>query len=142
MQNDFDSIGFLEVTVGTANGALPIENAGVTIYEYAQGESGNNGRLLYSLVTDNEGKTPRVVLSTKKREQSLSPGIDETPYSVYNIGVTKEGYYNNTYLNVPIFQGITSLQQVNMIPLLEYASPYDDYPISDGRDAITPNTKL
>ncbi len=137
-----ESIGFLQVAVKTANGALPIEDAQVNIYEYLPNEeSGNKGRLLYTLYTDANGRTAKAVLPAKSRDLSLSPG-NVNPFTVYNIEVLKDGFYSNSYVNVPIFQGITAIQPVELIPLLEFANPNDDFPSSDRRFAETPNTKL
>ena len=143
MQDNLDDIGFLEVYVKTASGAFPIENAQVTIYEYQADDKNNpsKGNLVYSLLTDENGRTPKVALRTKNKALSTSPG-NENPYSVYQVGVSREGFYNNKYINVPIFQGVTSLQPVELIPLLEYASPMDDYPYTEQRFSQTPNTKL
>ncbi|MBO5270391.1 MAG: hypothetical protein J6B77_06370, partial [Clostridia bacterium] len=51
------------------------------------------------------------------------------PYALYDIEVTEEGYESHAYQNVPIFDTVTSLQTVELIPL------------SDGQrggDGITP----
>ncbi|MBO5261846.1 MAG: hypothetical protein J6B45_02250 [Clostridia bacterium] len=136
-----ENIGFLIVKVKTASGALPVENAKVSIYEYLPNENSVGSALLYSVLTDQDGKTPKLALDAKNKELSLSPG-NVNPFSVYNIVVEKDGYYSNRYINVPIFQGITSIQPVELIPLLEYAKPNDDYPNSTRRFIETPNTAL
>ena len=130
MNNENDSIGFLEVVVKTAGGALPLENARVSIYEYLpENETGENG------------KTPRVALPTKDKSLSLTFG-NKSPYTVYNIGVSKDGYYNNNYLKVPLFQGVSSIQPVELSPLYEYAQADDDFPDWGRRFVETPSTNL
>lgn len=136
-----ESIGFLEVTAKTASGALPVEGAKVSIYEYLPSEDGANGKLLYSIITDEDGRTPRLALGTKNKELSMTPG-NKNPFSVYNISVEREGFYNNRYVNVPIFQGVTSIQPVELIPLSEYGLSDDDYPSNGRRFVETPNTSL
>lgn len=138
-----ESIGFLQVIVKTASGALPVENALVTVYEYLPEaeESVSRGNVIYSLTTNEDGKTPKVALGTKNKELSMSPG-NINPYSVYNIGVEKEGFYSNRYINVPIFSGVTALQPVELIPLVEYANSSDNFPESSERTVETPNTDL
>ncbi len=136
-----ESIGFLVVEAKTANGALPVEGAKVSVYEYAQGENDKSGALLYSVLTDQDGMTPKLALDAKSKELSMTPG-NKNPFTVYNIIVEKEGYYNNSYINAPIFQGITSVQPVELIPLLEYAKSSDDYPNTTRRFVETPNTEL
>ena len=142
MENLTDDIGFLAVTVRTSNGAIPIENAKVSIYEYLpENETGDNGRLLFSLLTDENGKTPRVALPTKDKSLSLTFG-NKSPYTVYNIGVSKDGYYNNSYLKVPLFQGVSSIQPVELSPLYEYAQADDDFPSWGRRNVEIPITNL
>ena len=74
MNIENDTVGFLTVIVRTANGALPVENAQVTIYDYGNGDSvANNSDIIYTLTTDNSGRTQKVVLSTKSKDTSLAP---------------------------------------------------------------------
>lgn len=128
-----DEIGFLIVNVKTANGALPIENAQVTIYNSTHDTKNNPSSLssdvLYNLSTDKNGRTQKVALKTKSATLSQSPD-EKFPFMSYNISVNADGFYDNNYLNVPIFQGITSLQDVFLIPLSEFASPTDPIPNS------------
>ena len=136
-----ESIGFLEVVTRTADGALPIEGAKVNIYEYLPSSELPGGSLIFSILTGSDGKTPRLALSAKAKELSMTPD-NKNPFSVYNISVEKDGFYNNSYLNVPIFQGITSIQPVELIPLIEYGQADDDLPNSARRFVETPNTIL
>ena len=133
MNTQNDSIGFLIVNVKTANGALPVEGAHVTIYASPIDESGNasmlNSNIVYTLTTDISGKTPKVALATKNKNLSLTPD-NPIPYESYNIAVSADGFYDSNYLNVPVFQGITSLQGANLIPLSEFSSPNDYIPNS------------
>ena len=128
-----DEIGFLTVDVKTANGALPVENAQVTIYNSARDTekdpSSLSSDVIYNLTTDRSGKTQKVALKTKSAELSQSPD-EKIPFMSYNISVNADGFYDNSYLNVPIFQGITSIQEVLLIPLSEFASPTDPIPNS------------
>ena len=137
MNNENDSVGFLIVSVNTANGALPVEGATVTVYGGNEAQSD----VIYSLKTDESGRTEKVVLSTKSKELSTEPG-NIAPFKCYNIEVSAPGYYDNNYINVPIFQGITSLQGVSLIPLSEFSAPNDYIPNSGRRYFETPNTDL
>ena len=136
-----ENIGFLVVDVKTSSGALPIEGAKVNIYEYLPNTESVGGELVFSVLTDRDGKTPKLALDAKSKELSMSPG-NENQFAIYNISVEKEGYYNNRYINAPVFQGITSIQPVELIPLLEYASADDDFPNTSRRFVETPNTAL
>ena len=74
MINSSDEIGFLIVNVKTANGALPVEGASVTIYanEIKNDELLLDSDVIYNLKTDKNGKTPKVALKTKNKDLSLS----------------------------------------------------------------------
>ena len=142
MNGENQHIGFLDVVVKTANGALPIEGALVNIYEYTETSEGSErGGLIYTLETDKNGKAPRVALPAKDKNLSLSYG-NPKPFATYNISVLKDGYYDNHYVNAPIFQGVVSMQPVTLIPLAEYASPQDDYPDASRRYVEAPDTDL
>lgn len=137
MNNQSEEIGFLAVNVKTANGALPVENAIVSIYgvsllDDAGAPTLSSSDVIFNLKTDKSGKTQTIALPSVSKELSLSAG-NYKPYLGYNIYVTSDGYYDSTYLNVPVFQGITSLQEVILIPLSEFASPTDPIPNSQRR---------
>ena len=137
-----DTIGFLTVKVTTANGAIPIENAAVHISGYDPKDEGTDtGDAIYSLRTDLSGRTDTVALNTKDAVLSNTPG-NITPFSTYNITVTADGYYESEKINVPIFQGITSIQNVELIPLSEFADPYSATPNEAGRFTVTPDNEL
>ena len=109
--------GYLLVQVTTANTAIPLSDAFVSISrDDAQNE------LLYTLRTGADGRTPRVALSTPSRKDSFTPS-DIPPFSTYNIIVEARGYGAANYNRVPIFDGITAFQQADLIPLPANGSP-------------------
>ena len=147
MENLTDEIGFLTVTVRTSSGALPIENAMVNIYENIETKNGDgditnaNGHLIYSMRTNKSGQTEKVALPTKNIMLSLTPE-NVQPFRSYNVFVSSEGYFDSDVINVPVFQGITSIQPINLIPLSEFSSPVDDVPFYDSRFVEIPNNVL
>ena len=108
------STGYLVVRVTTANGAIPLEDALVSIRGEAQQDSG----VIYSLKTDRDGKTPKVSLPTPKRSLSDTQG-GERPYALYNVDVMKKGYIPAYYHSVPVFPDVLSIQPAMMAPLPE-----------------------
>lgn len=101
--------GSITVQVSTANGALPVENAKVTI-------SGADGVLIYEQMTDMSGKTDAVALAAPSFEYSQEPE-NIRPYGTYNIKVEKNGYYTAEFLNVAVFDRIESVQPAILEPL-------------------------
>lgn len=104
--------GYLIVTVSEANRAVPLPQALVTV----KGADKANSGVIVALVTDKDGRTAKVALPAPARVDSMTPSTLR-PYSSYNIEVDLEGFYSQSNLNVPIFAGVTSLQNADLIPL-------------------------
>ena len=108
--------GYLIVKVSTASGAIPIENASVIV----RGVEEESKSVLISLLTDRNGLTPKVSLPAPERELSEAPNPSSKPDSSYNIDVYKDGYYPQHYSGVPIFEGVTAVQNARIIPISEF----------------------
>lgn len=104
--------GYITVNVRTAGGALPVENAVVTVKD-------SGGAILAVFFTDRDGKTPRLKVLAPPRANSESPGAASPPFFNYNIDTDKEGYISVRNVDVPVYPGITSVQTVEMIPISE-----------------------
>ncbi len=113
---DMSGQGYLKVEVSTASRAVPVRDATVTITENVNGMSA----LIAMIVTDENGETPIIPLSAPARSFSEAPDPSERPYSEYNVGVYKQGFYTIPQLTVPIFDGVKSIQPISMIPLSEF----------------------
>ena len=118
MDSTRSSEGYLIVRVSAGSGTLPIEGATVYITPYENASTG--GDLLYTLKTDSSGLTPKVSLSAPSGLESLSPGESDKPYSEYVLTVVKDGYNSVENIGIPIFDGITSVQGVEMVPLTAF----------------------
>ena len=124
-----ESIGYLVVRVSTARGAIPLENATVSI----RGATPQNSGIIYSLETDVSGLTPRLPLPTPPKDNSLSPD-QGTPYSLWSIDVFCKGFITARYESVPVYSGITSVQNAELVPLSEGLMPSENVTESE-----TPN---
>ena len=114
-------IGYLIVAVSTARGAIPLENASVNIRASEEKENA----LSYALLTDRDGKTEKLALPAPSVKLSQTPpnAPSSLPYARYRIDVSKEGYYRQIYENVAVFDGITAIQQANLIPVPDNRYP-------------------
>ncbi len=108
-------VGYLKIRATSALGALPVEGALVRISEYTED---GNGVVLFSLRTNEGGLTETVALGAPPAVESMMPGAAR-PYSIYNVNVTKDGYYPVESVAVPIFDRIVAVQPINMIPITE-----------------------
>lgn len=115
--------GYLIVRTSSAFRAIPVPDAVVSVRTV--GEDGS-AALYAVMITDESGETEVLPVETPPTDNSLSPGM-APGYALVNIEVNASGYYAVAAQNVPIFPGITSAQNVNMIPLPDL-SQYDRYP--------------
>ena len=129
--------GAITIRTYSASEAEPIKGATVRI----KGAEEMNRFVFHSLLTDRDGVTETVRLPAPQRSYSLSPFAAEKPYSVYDIEVTKDGFYPKRLLNVAIFAGVDALLPVNMIPSNENGAD-TVYPQGNINAVITENNRL
>lgn len=112
------SVGYLTIKVSTARGAIPLAGATVNI----RSNEDDSSTVLYSLLSDNDGRTPQVSLPTPPKVNSDAPG-GASAYSTYNIDVFKEGYVPLYFHNVPVFPAVISVQPAVMVPADRLSGP-------------------
>ena len=108
------SAGELIIRVVSGGVAFPVEGALVTVSSREDEEGG--GGVIYSFRTDESGLTPKISLPAPSGELSLKPTVGIRPYSLYDIKVTKNGFYDSENAGVQIFEGITAIQTFQLIP--------------------------
>lgn len=109
--------GYITVAVKTAGGALPVENAVVTVKNAEQ-------EILYVEFTDKSGKTPRLAVAAPPKANTSSPNAQAPPFYTYNIDTDKPGYTSVRNISVPVYPGVTSIQPVEMLPYAEGQSDF------------------
>lgn len=109
--------GSLRVQVESVTGALPIENARVTI-----SYSGDPVSAIEQLATDASGQAEPVELATPPLEYSMEPDQPQ-PYAEYNVRVEAEGFQPVDIDGVEVFAGETALQDVRLRPLANVSEP-------------------
>ena len=119
--------GYLVVRVSTASGAIPIEKATVTV----RGGEESNSDYYRSFYSGASGLTEKIALPAPLRSLSEDPSNGGVrPFALYSVDVFSDGYVDLSFVNVPVFDTITSIQPANMIPRPdnEYSdsfAPYD-----------------
>lgn len=101
--------GYLKLQLTTARQALPVPNAKITISKTIGDET-------YSFVevtTDEDGLTPLIALPAPDKALSEIPQ-SKKPYASYDILIEHPKYRTVQLINVPVFDGITSIQPVEM----------------------------
>ena len=115
-------VGFLQVRVFSARGAVPLVDAAVSVIGH---NAAGLETLLHLSRTDASGIAPQVSLPTPDRALSYRPG-DATPFLNYVVQVNAPGYATVRNERVAVYGGVTSLQSVPMIPLPEPQSDYEN----------------
>ena len=103
-------IGYITVNVRTAGGALPVEGALVTI------SASDSGTVIAVTLTDSAGTAEIIALPTPPRENSLVVDGGEVS-SFYTVDTDKDGFYHVVNANIPVFDGVTAIQQVLLVPI-------------------------
>ncbi|MDO4530371.1 MAG: carboxypeptidase-like regulatory domain-containing protein [Bacillota bacterium] len=105
------AFGTLLFQVQGGQGAFPIAHAAVTLTKELQ-----EGQLLsFTLTTDESGRTEPLSLPAPRRILSQKPG-SEAVYATYQAKVTAAGYLPVTIRDLPVFDGITTIQPVRLSP--------------------------
>ena len=97
----YTDTGTMIVKAYTAGGALPVPSTVVRI----SGVDEENRFVEFSLLTDEDGITPRITLPSPKKSNSLAPSPSEAAYALYNVEVSRDGYYPKKITNVALFSG-------------------------------------
>lgn len=131
MDKNQSKYGYMIVRVTTARGAIPLEGAIVAVHNYDPEFEVGRGDVISVRKTNSSGLTDRIALPAPPRELSVSPGNGKS-YESYNLYISSPGYYKKEYLNVPVFEGITAIQNADMIPL----------PDNGQTDSFTPDDSI
>lgn len=113
------SRGFVLVNVRTGRDSGVVEGARVVITALIDGTR----VVMASGVTDLSGATPIFELPAPDEIYSQTPSPPVRPYSLFNISVTANGFFNSLSIDVPVFSGITSVQNFNMVPVPLFTEP-------------------
>ena len=120
----YTGTGYLIIRASTASSAIPLEGATVSV----RGNQPNFSAVIVKLQTGRDGMTPKISLAAPPRGNSESPGI-ENPFATYNVDVQLDGYFPVSAQQVPVFDSITSVQPINLIPLPKngFTARFDPY---------------
>lgn len=117
-----DSVGYIQVYTRTGDSSQAVEGASVMVTAIVEGTR----LILASVVTDSSGAAPQISVPVPSSELSQSPGSEVRPYSLYDISVTAPGYFNARSVDVPVFEGIISVQNFSMIPVPSMMNSSDE----------------
>lgn len=124
--------GMLEFRVFSANQALPVEGAEIVVTTNINGGE----QRMFRTMTNNSGETETFTLPAPSKELSQNSANKIQPFSLYNAVVERPGYTKVILRDIPIFDGVLSIQRVAMLPEAE-----DDGNVSAEEITEVPNAK-
>lgn len=111
-------IGYIIANIYTSRARLPVQGALISVTFLS-----NDGvDLIGHRESDAQGATDAVVIEAPPRELSEHPS-QKQPFSVCDIRVDHPMYYPVVVKNAQIFADTTSLQEVELVPLIENPGP-------------------
>lgn len=105
--------GYLLVDVTSVRELYPVANAKITVFT---GEE-DNRTVFAEGVTDISGKAGPFALVAPGIEYSETPNSAVLPFAYYNILTSADGFVSTIHLKVQIFDKVTSIQKVNLLPI-------------------------
>lgn len=100
--------GRLRVNVTDINSGMPVRNARVNV-----AYTGEPGRVLQQLTTDNSGQTDTITLPAPPIEYSMEPSVNQ-PFSEYTVTVNAEGFSEFSVSGTDVFSGEISVQNIRL----------------------------
>ena len=125
--------GRLIVNVTTGGGLFPVEGASVIVSDTQSA----GGAEIAAVTTDISGKSPVIFLPAPARSMSLTPtenGDGADARARYAVTVMAPGYVTAIAEGVSVFDGVTSIQKVDM--LTKSASDGNDSPRITEEDTV------
>lgn len=104
--------GTLIFQISTAQGALPIENAKCVLTK-------NFGGIIHeikALLTNESGKTEPLLLPAPPSSLSQQYEKQIQPFALYDAAVSRNGFVDVVLKDIPIFDGVQSVQRVSLLP--------------------------
>ena len=121
--------GNLILQVVAAEGAVLIDGANITLKD-------ESGVVLHELITDNTGHAPEIALEAPDISLTEDPFATSRRYNVYSVRVSAAGYRTVTYNGIMVFDQSTSIQTIEMRPLLQRGGVQDEEIVDIGGHAL------
>ena len=110
--------GYIQVRAYTSYAAQPLENVAVAV-------TASDGTAIDMRLTDRSGKIDPIAVTVPPLSESQSPDPVERPYTTVNLYARLKGYEQIEVEGVQIFADITTVQNLELIPLSELPGSWD-----------------
>lgn len=116
--------GYITARAYMSNAQIPLENVAVTILS-------QDGTAIAMRLTGRSGLTEPVAIPTPDRIDSEAPEMKVRPFTDLTVHAWKSGFEQVTARNVQVFSGVTTVQNLEMVPLSELPDRWDENVLYD-----------
>lgn len=116
--------GYITARAYMSNAQIPLENVAVTILS-------QDGTAIAMRLTGRSGLTEPVAIPTPDRIDSEAPETKVRPFTDLTVHDWKSGFEQVTARNVQVFSGVTTVQNLEMVPLSELPDRWDENVLYD-----------
>ena len=116
--------GFIQLRAYTSTAQFPLKDVAITV-------TASDGTAIAMRLTNRNGLITPIEIPVPDREESLQPDPSERPFATVNLYARKQGYEQVESENLQVFADTTTNQDLEMIPLAELPSQWDQNVIYD-----------
>ena len=116
--------GYITVRAYTSLARYPLENVAIAV-------TSTDGTAIAMRLTDRNGLIDPISIPVPDKAESLSPNPGEKPFASVNLYAKLRGYEQVESENLQVFADTTTNQDLELIPLSELPSQWDQYVIYD-----------
>ena len=107
--------GYIQIHAFASNAQIPLQNVTVTV-------SAQDGTVIALRLTDRSGRREPSPIPGPRLEESLSPNPAEIPFTQVNLTARLQDYEQVFVYGLQVFPGVTTDQDIVLIPLSELPS--------------------
>lgn len=111
--------GYIQVSAFTSNARIPLKDVAVSI-------TALDGTAIAMRLTDRSGKIDPIPIPVPELAASQTPNPGELPYARVNLYARLRGYVQIENEDLQVFAGITTNQNLEMIPLAELPDSWSE----------------
>lgn len=113
------STGYIQVSAFTSKARFPLEDVAITV-------TATDGTAIAMRLTDRSGKIPPIEIPVPDISESLTPDPSQRPFTSVDIYARRKGYFQIDNIDVQVFPGTTTDQDLELIPLSELPETWGD----------------
>ena len=118
------STGYIQVRAYTSTAQFPLKDVAITV-------TAPDGTAIAMRLTDQSGLISPIEIPVPDKAESLQPDPTERPYATVNLYAHLRGYERIEAEGLQVFSGVTTRQNLEMIPLAEYPAAWDQTVVFD-----------